>query len=45
MTLTKGLVFKTPQFSDLTFEFVVKDGQVQAMKQKDPSGEYTYQKN
>jgi CubicO group peptidase (beta-lactamase class C family) len=35
----KGLTFRTPQFSDLTFEFVVQDGQVKGLKQKDPSGE------
>jgi hypothetical protein len=39
LTLTKGLVFKTPQFSDLTFEFVVKDGQVQAMGDAPASAE------
>lgn len=44
LTSTKGLVFKTPQFSDETFEFVVHDGRIQAMKKKDPSGEYTYPK-
>ncbi len=40
----KGLVFKLPQFSDLTIEFLVEDGQVKAIKQKDPSGEYTFPK-
>ncbi len=40
----KGLVFKLPQFSDLTFEFLVEDGQVKAIKQKDPSGEHTFPK-
>ncbi len=40
----KGLSFRTPQFSDTTFEFVVQDGQVKAMRQKDPSGEFTFPK-
>ena len=40
----KGLVFRTPQFSDLTLEFVVQDGQVKALKQRDPSGEFTFPK-
>jgi CubicO group peptidase (beta-lactamase class C family) len=41
----KGLAFKLPQFSDLTLEFLVEDGHVKAIKQKDPSGEYTFPKN
>jgi CubicO group peptidase (beta-lactamase class C family) len=41
---TKGLAFRTPQFADLVFEFVVENGQVKALKEKDPSGEMTYQK-
>ena len=40
----KGLTFKTPQFSDLTFEFVVENGQVKGLKKKDPSGEVTFPK-
>jgi len=40
----KSLAFKLPQFSDLTLEFLVEDGQVKALKQKDPSGEYTFPK-
>jgi len=40
----KGLSFKLPQFSDLTLEFLVEGGQVKAIKQKDPSGEYTFPK-
>ncbi|MBV8213760.1 MAG: serine hydrolase [Verrucomicrobia bacterium] len=44
LTPLKGLIFKTPQFADLTFEFLIKDGQVTALKQKDPSGEYTFPK-
>jgi len=40
----KGLIFKLPQFSDLTLEFLVEDGQVKAIKQKDPSGEFMFPK-
>jgi CubicO group peptidase (beta-lactamase class C family) len=40
----KGLVFRTPQFSDSTLEFVVQEGRVTGMKQKDPSGELTFPK-
>jgi hypothetical protein len=38
----KGLAFRTPQFSDLTFEFVLQDGKVTGLKQKDPAGELTF---
>jgi CubicO group peptidase (beta-lactamase class C family) len=40
----KGLLFKTPQFSDVIFEFAVENGQVKALKQRDPSGEFTLPK-
>ena len=40
----KGLAFRTPQFSDRTYEFVVQDGQVKGLKQKRPSGELTFPK-
>jgi hypothetical protein len=40
----KGTTFRTPRFSDVTLEFVVQDGQVKALKQKDPSGELTFPK-
>jgi CubicO group peptidase (beta-lactamase class C family) len=40
----KGLTFRTPQFSDDTMEFIVQDGQVKGVKEKDPSGEFTYPK-
>ena len=42
LTQVKGLRFRTPQFSDVTFEFVVESGQVKALKQKDPSGEFSF---
>jgi hypothetical protein len=35
----KGLRFRTPQFGDVVFEFVVEGGQVKALKQRDPGGE------
>jgi CubicO group peptidase (beta-lactamase class C family) len=38
----KGLKFRTPQFSDTIVEFVVENGQVKAMKQTDPGGEYSF---
>ena len=40
----KGLTFRTPQFSDAIFEFVVQNGQVKGLKQRDPSGELTFPK-
>jgi hypothetical protein len=36
--------FRTQQFADLTFEFVLEGGKVMAMKQVDPSGEYRLEK-
>ncbi len=38
----KGLQFRTAQFSDIIFEFVVENGQVKALKRRDPSGEFTF---
>jgi hypothetical protein len=38
----KGLRFRTPQFSDLIFEFVMENGQVKALKQTDPGGEFSF---
>jgi CubicO group peptidase (beta-lactamase class C family) len=40
----KRLVFRTPRFSDSTLEFVVQDGQVKGLRQKDPSGEFMFPK-
>jgi CubicO group peptidase (beta-lactamase class C family) len=37
----KGLRFRTPQFSDVIFEFIVENGQVKALKQRAPGGEFT----
>ena len=36
----KGLKFKVPEFADVIIEFVEEGGQITAMKQIDPSGEY-----
>src|SRR5262249_41165895 len=33
LTQVKGLRFRTPQFADVVFEFVVDDGRVRALKQ------------
>jgi CubicO group peptidase (beta-lactamase class C family) len=44
LTQLKGLVFRTPQFSDMTYEFVVQNGQVAGLKQKSPEGEITLPK-
>lgn len=38
----KGLRFRIPEFSDVVFEFVLENGQVKALKQRDPSGEFTF---
>jgi CubicO group peptidase (beta-lactamase class C family) len=40
----KGTRFRTPQFSDLIFEFVVENGNVTAMKERQPEGEFTLPK-
>ena len=36
----KNLMFRVDRFSDIAFEFVMENGEVKALKQKDPSGEY-----
>jgi hypothetical protein len=36
----KGLQFHVKEFADVTFEFVVENGQVRGLKQRDPSGEF-----
>src|SRR6266850_2565859 len=38
----KGLKFRTPQFADNIYEFAVENGKVTALKQRDPSGEFTF---
>ncbi len=34
--------FRVKEFSDVVYEFVVGDGQVRALKQINPAGEYTF---
>ncbi len=38
----KGLKFRTPQFADIIYEFVMENGKVTALKQRNPSGEFTF---
>lgn len=40
----KGMKFGSPRFSDLTFEFVMENGQVKALKQSAPDGEISLPK-
>jgi CubicO group peptidase (beta-lactamase class C family) len=42
LTQTKGLKFRVPQFSDTVLEFVMENGTVKGLKQKDPSGEFLF---
>lgn len=44
LTQVKGLKFRTPQFADVIFEFVVENGQVKAFKQRSPEGEFSFPK-
>lgn len=38
----KGAKFRVQQFSDVLYEFVVENGEVKALKERNPSGEYVY---
>ena len=38
----KGVRFRVPEFSDVVWEFVLENGKAKALKQRDPSGEFTY---
>ena len=40
----KGLKFRVPEFADLVFEFVEESGQITALKQTDPSGEFRFKR-
>jgi len=42
LTQVKALVFRTPQFSDLTYEFLVQEGKIKGLKQKSPEAEFTW---
>jgi len=44
LTHLKALVFRQPQFSDVTFEFVARNGKVTGLKQTSPSAEYVFPK-
>jgi CubicO group peptidase (beta-lactamase class C family) len=38
----KGLKFRVKDFADVVLEFVVENGQVRALKYRDPSGEFVF---
>jgi hypothetical protein len=38
----KGLKFRNEHFADQILEFVMENGQVKALKARDPSGEFVY---
>jgi hypothetical protein len=38
----KGLQFRTPQFADQTYEFVVENGRATAIKARTPDGEWSF---
>jgi CubicO group peptidase (beta-lactamase class C family) len=38
----KGLKFKTPRFADDIYEFVMENGKVTALKERNPEGEFTF---
>jgi len=38
----KGLIFRIKLFSDVVFEFVMENGQVKSLKQRDPGGENVF---
>src|SRR6266478_2813408 len=38
----KGLKFRTPQFADNIWEFVMENGKVTALKERNPEGEFTF---
>ncbi len=41
----KGLKFRRKEFADVVLEFVEENGQIKALKEIDPSGEYTFKRN
>ena len=40
----KRMQFRTPLFADDIYEFVVENGEVKALKERTPSGEYVFQR-
>ena len=41
----KGLKFRVKDFADVVLEFVVENGQVKALKYRDPSGESVFMRS
>jgi hypothetical protein len=44
LILVKGLQFRTARFADEIFEFVMENGKVKALKDRDPSGEVSFER-
>jgi hypothetical protein len=42
LILYKGLTFRVQEFSDVVLEFVEENGQITAVKRRDPAGEYIF---
>ena len=42
LTQVKRFEFRTPQSGDTIYEFVLENGQVKALRERDPSGEFTF---
>jgi hypothetical protein len=40
----KGLTFRTERYADDTFTFVMDNGAVTSIKERDPSGEISFQR-
>jgi CubicO group peptidase (beta-lactamase class C family) len=38
----KGLIFRIKLFADVTFEFIMENGKVTGLRQRDPGGEYVF---
>lgn len=41
----KGLKFRVQEFADVLFEFIEENGQIKALKEIDPSGEYSFKRS
>jgi CubicO group peptidase (beta-lactamase class C family) len=44
LSQSRGLMFRTAQFADYTYEFLVQDGRVTGLRQRFPGSEYTLPK-
>jgi hypothetical protein len=42
LVLVKGLQFRTPQFADVIYEFILENDQITALRERSPSGEYSF---